>query len=519
LHRKPLFLRLVRLGVALGATMAAAAVAEGVFRVVDGYSLRSVTLARIRPSRVQTSSNGKWMDTHEAGPYVSALPVAAGVERDWYALDPEPPRSTPVDVDLNRRYWAARDHELPSVYQWNLEFIRTVLCDSDRSLHPYLAEQFKALDDVYVFEPTDGAPYPTYRFLPNAHYPSGLVTNSFGWRGTDVPLNKPAGRVRIAFVGASTTADAHGDPFSYPEYIGRWLREWSRQQHPATSFDVINAGREGILSNSIAAIVRRELVPLNPDVVVYYEGANQFWPASFASRPVVQMFRMINPSSMLERHSAVGARLSAIVKRPGTGAEPRKPPLAVAWPSDLDERDPALNDPRLPVQLPEILHDVDRMRAAVEEVHGTFVMSSFVWLVDPGLVLDPRRDAFVFRELNERYWPFSYAHMRRFIDFENRVFAKYARENNLPFNDVAATYPRDPRLFVDSIHMTPAGIKLKAWVVFQNLVPVLEQRLRDGTLPLPDPGGRRTHPAFAEVPRRPVSVSAIAKGCGVRAKQ
>lgn len=515
--RGPLFARSVHLGVAIVATLSAALVAEGALRVIDGYSLWSVRLARVRPSLALTSSSGKWMDPREGAAYLSALAVAPGVDRAWYSLDPEPPPSTPVDADLDRRYWAARGHELPSIYEWNLEFVRTVLCDSNRSLHPYLAEQFKALDEVYVFEPTDAAPYPTYRFLRNAHYPSGLITNSYGWRGADVSLNKPAGRVRIAFVGASTTADAHGDPFSYPEYVGRWLREWALRRHPSISVDVINAGREGILSNSIAAIVRQELVPLRPDVVVYYEGANQFWPASFAARPVVQILRMMNPSSTLERYSALGARLSAVVNRPGTGAEPRKPPLAVAWPSDLDERDPALNDPRLPVQLPEILRDLDRMRAAVEEARGTFVMSSFVWLVDAGLVLDPRRDAVVLRELNERYWPFSYAHMRRFIDFENRVFAKYASEHNLPFNDVAAVYPRDPRLFVDSIHMTPAGIKLKAWLVFQNLVRVLEQRLSDSTLPMPDPDGRREHPAFSGAPRRLVTVAALAKGCGVPA--
>ena len=86
--------------------------------------------------------------------------------------------------------------------------------------------------------------------------------------------------------------------------------------------------------------------------------------------------------------------------------------------------------------------------------------------------------------------------MRRFIDFENRVFAKYAGEHDLPFNDVAAVYPRDPRLFVDSIHMTPAGIKLKAWLVFQNLVRVLEPRLSDSTLPMPDPAAAATIQRF-----------------------
>jgi hypothetical protein len=86
--------------------------------------------------------------------------------------------------------------------------------------------------------------------------------------------------------------------------------------------------------------------------------------------------------------------------------------------------------------------------------------------------------------------------MRRLVDFENRVFRKYARAHALPFNDLASAYPADPRLFLDAIHMTPAGIKLKAWLVFQQLVPELERRIAAGTLPLADPGGRTAHPAF-----------------------
>jgi len=128
-------------------------------------------------------------------------------------------------------------------------------------------------------------------------------------------------------------------------------------------------------------------------------------------------------------------------------------------------------------------------------------------------VLVPERDAIVFRELNERYWPFSYAHMRRFFDFENRVFRKYAGAHQLPFNDLDAVYPRDPRLFVDTVHMTPAGVKLKAWIVFQHLVTEIGRRVRDGRLPIPDQGGRGTHPAFAGAARRLEPVEALKQRC------
>jgi len=504
-----------RLAIALAAIAFACFAAECAARLIDGYSLRSRRLVRIRaPGGERSSDQGKWIDPAAAGAYLPRVPLAAGVDAAWFALDPDPPPPTRVDPDLDRRYWAARGRELPSVYEWNLAFVRAVLCGGDRSLHPYLAEQLRALDDVYVFEPASGAPYPTYRFLRSTHYPSGLVTNAYGWRGPDVPLNKPSGRIRVAFIGASTTLDAHGDPFSYPEYVGRWLREWGRVRHPSVSFDVVNAGREGVLSNSIAAIVRDELTPVRPDLVVYYEGANQFWPNDFVRRPIVRILRVLNPGTVFEAYSAIGARVGELIDRPASGAEPHKPPIAVDWPADLDERHPRLDDPRLPVQLPQILGDLDRMRADLAAVGGTLMPSSFVWLVDPGLVVDARRDAYVYRELNERYWPFSYAHMRRFVDFENRAFHAYAQARRLPFNDVDAVYPRDPRLFVDSIHMTPAGVKLKAWIVFQHLVTELDERLARGALPVADPGGRAAHPAFANAPRRLETIAALSRSCG-----
>jgi hypothetical protein len=102
--------------------------------------------------------------------------------------------------------------------------------------------------------------------------------------------------------------------------------------------------------------------------------------------------------------------------------------------------------------------------------------------------------------------------MRRIADFQNRVFKKYAAAHQLPFIDLAAVYPLDPRLFFDAVHMTPAGIKLKAWLIFQQLVPEIERRIADGRLPVPDPGGRTSHPAFTN-PRRLVALDDLRRSC------
>jgi len=50
--------------------------------------------------------------------------------------------------------------------------------------------------------------------------------------------------------------------------------------------------------------------------------------------------------------------------------------------------------------------------------------------------------------------------------------------------------------------------------VFQHLVSELDRRLQSGTLPVPDPGGRTTHPAFPNAPRRLESIAGLMKRCG-----
>ena len=506
-------LHAVRVLLVVVASVLAAVVAEFAVRVADGFALASIELVPIRRPVVPPSDEGKWLDPAQAAQYASRVPLAPGVNGEWFAVNPDPLPPSSVDAELNRRYRAAAGHELASVYEWNRVFVSSVLCRGDGSTHPFLARQLEALRDVYVFDPESATPFPTYRFLRRTHYPSGLRTNTFGWRGPDIALNKEPGRVRIAFVGASTTVEPHADPFSYPEYIGRWLAEWQHTRHLPVSFDVVNAGREGILSSSIAAVVRDELLPVHPDFVVYYEGINQFWPNSFTNRPIVRVLQAVRPGGAWDRYSAIAVRLHHRLEPQSSGAEPAKPSIAVAWPRDLDEFDPPLDDARLPVQLPEILRDLDRIRDDLRSIDGTLMLSSFTALVHDGLVLSPRRDRILYAELNGRYWPFTYAHMRRFLDFENRTFRKYARVHALPFNDLAAEYPPDARLFVDTVHMTPAGVRLKAWIVFQHLVAEIDRRLRDGRLPRLDPGGRTVHPAFAGAARQLVSVDALKRQC------
>ena len=263
--------------VVLAATVSLAA-AEIAVRVVDGYAFAPrLFLARPKPPSAAKSSNRKWVDTSDAEYYVGRLPAANGIDRAWFRFDPSPVLKQPIPPEIQQRFDVHKGFELSSVYEWNAEYVRRALCTDAR----LRMQVFSHIDDLFMFQPSDGQPYPPFRFLRSIHYPSELQTNTFGWRGPDISLNKPSGTVRIAFVGASTTVDPHADPFSYPEYIGTWLNEWAQRRALGVRFEIINAGREGIDAAAIDAIVEQELVPARPDFVVHYEGSNQFWPANF----------------------------------------------------------------------------------------------------------------------------------------------------------------------------------------------------------------------------------------------
>jgi hypothetical protein len=103
--------------------------------------------------------------------------------------------------------------------------------------------------------------------------------------------------------------------------------------------------------------------------------------------------------------------------------------------------------------------------------------------VKDGMVLHPIRHRSILEYLNQGYAPFRYRDLERLAAFENRVFAKYARAHQLDFIDVARQMPLDPDLYVDAIHNDYAGERLRAWVFFQGLVPIVERHLKNGDWP------------------------------------
>ena len=124
-----------------------------------------------------------------------------------------------------------------------------------------------SFDSLYVVDPASGLR------VPRASTKLGGVSiNSSGFRGPEIELPKPPKRVRIAFVGASTTycAEVSSDAAVWTQGVTDLLQ----RQFPQVSFDFINAGVPGYSVVSSMKHFEQYVKPLQADAVMIYHGTN-----------------------------------------------------------------------------------------------------------------------------------------------------------------------------------------------------------------------------------------------------
>ncbi len=219
-------------------------------------------------------SNARRLEQPLADRRVADIAVAAGIDRTWFQELPAGPDRDPKDVDpqdaaLQAEYIKRGHYGPQSFYVWNEQFVRAQVCDGSDKLFNNPPKPVK------VFQSPDDLPHPIYRFPASRTLPSGLKTNRYGFRGPDFPPERSSNVIRIAFVGSSQTVSDHIFPFSFPEYFGIWLNKWLAANGNGLRAEIINAGREGIGTADVAAILEQEVLPLVPDYVIFYDGANQ----------------------------------------------------------------------------------------------------------------------------------------------------------------------------------------------------------------------------------------------------
>ena len=119
-----------------------------------------------------------------------------------------------------------------------------------------------------------------------------IQLDSGGFRNPELENPKPENRIRLAFLGASTTfcAEVSSNETTWPHLVARELSK----RYRGVTFDYVNAGVPGYVVERSLRNLRLRVAPLQPDFILYYEAANDFAKDS-RERRVLQ--REMGPAS------------------------------------------------------------------------------------------------------------------------------------------------------------------------------------------------------------------------------
>ena len=276
---------------------------------------------------------------------------------------------------------------------------------------------------------------------------SGRI-NSLGMRGPERTASKPAGTLRIICVGGSTTfgAGIQGDEKTYPARLEAFLRE----ARPEVAVEVWNAGVPGYTTAENVVYLSLRLIDFRPDIVVLYEGYNDFKPNRHPG--FVPDYSHWRDRAVAPQRSSLD-RLRLYTKMRG---------LAARW----------LLDPRAEVRDPKSGKSLRRfdtvgeggieafrrnlrtMIAVAARAGARTVLATYPHPCTEEN-LEARPDLFVY--LPEYVPTLTFAGVRDAFDRYNAVIREVAASEGATLADAAREIPADPNLFVDHVHFDAAG--------------------------------------------------------------
>lgn len=368
--------------------------------------------------------------------------------------------------------WYARSAQGYRLWSWSLE--KGYFFEMDRlkvwnrrfyeSKRPYFRDWPIPVELFKADKPT-----PRYLFKPNlamTRRGNGLApagsgeniywsSNSWGFRGVEFSVEKPRDVTRIVCLGASTTEGSQGDKETYPYFLQQELRRF----FALPRIEVINAGHHGQGMEDLLEILRQRILPLKPDVVLFYEAANSIGFEEFLGNmpckigfPEGNCWLHLQPSwqRWLYERSAIFIMLSERL-----GWNSGKPP---PMPHPFDD----LSSKRSADYYKKVLRQIVRETLA----HGSIVvLSSFVTLAHEGLEVAYEDNPLLFNDLYKKWYPFTPGELQRIYQRFNLQAAEVARELKVPYADVAAKFPQDSLYFpFDLIHFSPEGNRLLATI-------------------------------------------------------
>jgi lysophospholipase L1-like esterase len=279
-----------------------------------------------------------------------------------------------------------------------------------------------------------------------------IVCDSRGFRSPELVQPKPAGLLRIAFVGGSTTfcAEASGNATTWPAQVFGALRA----AHPRQAFDWLNAAAAGYATDSTRINLEHRVLPLEPDLVVVYHGTNDLTKDTRALAAEQGLWSEDDGVDWLERHSM----LWEILKKNVALRDRGEGPAATGRQLEVDMDELARGFER---RLEDLVRDCEAAGALVALV-------TFSHRVRAGQGPAERREAC---QSALYYMPFlSPDQILAGITAYNEAVRRVAARTGAILVDGEERIPADGVHFNDSVHLLDAGCRVQAQRVGEALL-------------------------------------------------
>ncbi len=282
-----------------------------------------------------------------------------------------------------------------------------------------------------------------------------IKINSLGFRGDEFAKAKPAGTVRIASLGASTTfcAEVSHNHKTWPHR----LQEKLADAYPGVKFEVINTAIGGYTASENVKNLTHRVLPLDPDLAIYYEGNNEITKDTRQLALDRGLIASANPRSFANTIASYSLLFDLTYKNLTILAGRRK---AAATAAATMDRVP----PDLPQHFIGLLNEM-RLKLAANDV--PLVLSTFIVKFRRS---QPRDVQLANADVEFYYMPWmSIDGLLDAMDTYNKAILDYAATNHLPVVDDREAVPPDAEHFSDCMHFVDKGAEAMADRFFRYL--------------------------------------------------
>jgi lysophospholipase L1-like esterase len=269
--------------------------------------------------------------------------------------------------------------------------------------------------------------------------------NSLGFRGDEFTRKKPPNTVRIAVLGASTTfnAEVSSNEATWPHQLQRKLRA----AYPDVGFEVINAAVGGYVAADNLKNLEHRVLPLDPDLVVYYEANNEIVKDtrelarqsgmaddSFRTSPLGRLARYSLLADLVQKNAIIllGGRSHSAKTMSSVPRELPRHFLSV-----IEQMRQDVSRKNIPMMLSTFVVKYRRNQDRATQVANADV--AFYYM--PWMNIDGLLDA---------------------MDVYNAAILDYATGHQLPAVDDRDSIPPDAEHFTDCMHLADKGAEAMA---------------------------------------------------------